>query len=76
MILIKSSATEEFTIEYFVNGKSNHKFWTHKIVKKVILTPKDAEPYGSETRYHGNVELGVDGRYAIELGLKYLDKPI
>ena len=77
MQLIKQTITDDYRIEIYLHGKSNHKYWSHKIIQRIILSPKDGEPYGSETRFHANVEKNpYDGKWEIEKGMQYLDRPI
>ena len=76
MELIRTSSTDNYRIEMYLIGESNHKHWSHKIMEMVVLFDNNREPYGSETRYHANAEKDYDGKWVISKGIKYLDRPL
>jgi hypothetical protein len=75
MELTRKTVTNAYKIEVYLNGKSNHKSWSHKIVQIITLYPEGREPYANETRHHANVDK-YNGSYEVEVGMQYLDRPV
>ena len=76
MELIRTSIADDYRIEIYLIGESNHKYWSHKIMERVVLFAKNTTPFGSETRYHANAEKDYEGKWVISKGFKYLDRPL
>lgn len=76
MELIRTSITDNYRLEIYLIGESNHKYWSHKTMERVILFDNNRKPYGSETRYHANAEKDYKGKWVISKGFKYLDRPL
>lgn len=76
MELIKTFISDSYRVEMYLIGESNHKYWSHKIMERVVLFAENRTPFGSETRYHSNAEKDYDGKWVISKGMKYLDRPL
>ena len=76
MELIRTSSTDNYRIEMYLIGESNHKHWSHKIMERVVLFAENRTPFGSETRYHANAEKDYEGKWVVSKGIKYLDRPL